>query len=252
MDAAFLLLAGVFLPLFPLSMLFNALLRRAHRPWLRALLLLTWPQPGLALVAAAQPPLPDWLMAWALLSSALYAFRALSLRELGLWTGFLACSLWALLWLVLARPGEVPPGLHALGLSAPLVLLTLLGTGLERRFGAAYAGLYGGLAQQLPRLAGVLVVVVLAGIAMPLFPPFFTLLSLTLATASAAPAAALALAGIWLLWSWAGARLLQGLVVGPGDSGGGPADLSPAATWAYAAALAALAGGGLYLLGGLA
>ncbi|BAZ93484.1 hypothetical protein TspCOW1_15770 [Thiohalobacter sp. COW1] len=250
MDAAIYLLAGLFLPLFPLSMAFNLLLRRLRRPAARTLILLVWPQIGLALVATAPSP-PDWLLYWALLTSALYAFRALTLRELGLWTGFLASSLWALLWLVLARPGEVPPALHGLGLSVPLVLLGLLGAGLEQRFGAAYAGLHGGLAQRLPRLSGVVVVVVLAVIAMPLFPPFFTLLTLTLATAAAAPGIALALVTVWLLWSWAAARLLQGLVVGPGD-GNGAEDLSRTATWAYAAVLGLLAGAGLYLLGGLA
>lgn len=251
MDAAIYLLAGLFLPLFPLSMAFNLLLRRLRRPAPRTLLLLAWPQIGLALAATAASPPPDWLLYWALLTSALYAFRALTLRELGLWNGFIASSLWALLWLTLARPGAVPPALHGLGLSLPLALLGLLGAGLERRFGAAYAGLHGGLAQRLPRLSGVLVVVVLAVIAMPLFPPFFTLLTLTLATAAAAPAMALALVAVWLLWSWAAARLLQGLVVGPGDRHGA-ADLSRTATWAYAAVLGLLAGAGLYLLGGLA
>ncbi|HSH28280.1 MAG TPA: hypothetical protein VK971_00110 [Thiohalobacter sp.] len=250
MDAALYLLAGLFLPLFPLSMAFNLLLRRLRRPGPRTLILLVWPQIGLALATRAPLPPPDWLLYWALLSSVLYAFRALTLRELGLWSGFIASSLWALLWLVLARPGAVPPALHGLGLSVPLVLLGLLGAGLEQRFGAVYAGLHGGLAQRLPRLSGVLVVVVLAVIAMPLFPPFFTLLSLTLATAATAPGMALALVTVWLLWSWAAARLLQGLVVGPGH-GNGAADLSRAATWAYAAVLSLLAGAGLYLLGGL-
>lgn len=244
------LLAALFLPLFPLSVVFNSLLRRLRQPFLRGLLLLIWPQLGLTLVLALPGPRPDWLLPWALLSSALYAFRALTLREVNLWSGFLACSLWGLLWLVLdTHSGETAARLHALGLSAPLLLLSLLAGGLERRVGAAYAGLPGGLARSLPRFSGILVMVVLAAVATPLFPPFATMLGLMLATVPARPGTALALGGIWLLWSWAGARLLQGLVVGPAGPGA-PADLNPAGTWGYVLALTALAADGLYLLGG--
>ncbi|MDZ7750385.1 MAG: hypothetical protein U5S82_01715 [Gammaproteobacteria bacterium] len=244
------LLAGLFLPLFPLSLVFNAMLRRAPYPWLRMVLLLAWPQIGLMLVLAAAAPAPAWFIPWALLTSGLYALRALTLEDVGLWSGFLATSLWSLLWLVVAGDGwTLQAALHALGLSLPLVLLALLGAGLERRFGAARAGLPGGLAQSLPRYAGVLVLVVLAVTATPLFPPFFTMLALVFAAVPAVPLTALALAGIWLLWTWAGARLLAGLVVGPAG-GGGAADLSLPAAWAYAAALAGLAGAGIY--GGMA
>ena len=60
----------------------------------------------------------------------------------------------------------------------------------------------------------------------------------------------MALVGIWLLWSWAGARLLQGLVVWPGNPQDSP-DLSLAATWLYALVLVALVVGGVYLIGDL-
>src|SRR6056297_1129777 len=186
------LLAGLFLPLFPASLVFNAVLRRMPYPWLRMVMLLVWPQIGLMLVSAMAPPPPDWVVPWALLTSALYALRALTLRDVGLWTGFLATSLWALLWLVVGGDGwAMAPALHALGLSLPLMLLCLLGGGLERRFGAARTGLPGGLAQSLPRYAGVLVVVVLAATATPLFPAFFTMLGLILGAAPALPLTAL-------------------------------------------------------------
>ena len=47
MTALGLLLIGIFLPLFPLSMGFNALLERVTQPLLRSVLLLAWPQVGL-------------------------------------------------------------------------------------------------------------------------------------------------------------------------------------------------------------
>lgn len=240
------LLAGLFLPLFPLSLVFNAVLRRAPYLWLRMVLLLVWPQLGLMVVFAVGASLPAWLVPWALATSGLYALRALTLRDVGLWSGFLATSLWALLWLVVSGDGRtLAAPLHALGLSLPLVLLALLAAGLERRFGAARAGLPGGLAQSLPRYAGALVVVVLAVIATPFSPAFFIMLALVLTAAPVAPLTALAVAGIWLLWTWSGARLLAGLVVGPAAERG-VADLSRSAAWACAGVLAGLAGAGIY------
>ena len=248
MSLALTVLAGLFLPLFPLSMGFNALYGRIHNPLLRSLLLLLWPQAGLVLLSVASLEVSAWLVAWALFTSALYGFRALALRDLGLWTGFIATSAWSLLW-ILVKDGTAAQvlHLHALGFAAPLVLLALLGAGLERRFGAAYVGVHGGLAQTLPRFAGVLVVVVLAVVATPVFPGFFSMLATVLA---AAPGTAVAVGAIWLLWSWAGARLLQGLVIGP-SSGDVVSDFGPASTWAYVAVLSALAFCGVYLTRGL-
>jgi len=244
--------AGVFLPLFPLSMVFNLLFSRIRNAQARSVLLLIWPQIGLSLVSAAGASAPSWFLALALFTSALYAFRAVSLREVGQWVGYLATSAWALLWVVMLS-GHTDPQLirwYALGFSLPLVLLTLLGAQLEQRFGAAYTGLYGGLAQMLPRMSGVLVCVVLAVVATPLFPGFFAMLATVVATAPTAPLAALVMVGVWLLWSWAGARLLQGLIVGPANAAGAP-DLSLASTWTYAAVLVALFVGGLYVTGDL-
>ena len=255
MSLATILLAGLFLPLFPLSAVFTAVYQRLGHAAARAGLLLAWPQIGLILAGNLAGPVPAWVVALALATAALYAFRALALRELGQWTAFLATSLWALLWLV--GPGEtaaVPTHWHALGMSAPLALLALLAGSLERRFGAAYTGLYAGLAQTLPRLAGVLVVTLLASVALPLFPAFFTMLVLLLISAAATPAVNLTLLGIWLLWTWSGARMLQGLVVGPADPDSGEyraADLGRGAAWAYAGALLALTVGGLLLTGDL-
>lgn len=244
-------LIGLFLPLFPLSMGFNALFGRIRNVMLRGALLLIWPQIGLALVAAMPEPPPDWFLAWALSTSALYAFRALALREVGQWTGFLATSLWALLWMTTTGESQSASApLHALGFSVPLVLLALLTAELEQRFGAAYTGLYGGLAQTLPRFSGVLVVVILAAVAAPLFPAFFTLLGMIVKATVELPVAALAMLGIWLLWSWAGARLLQGLVVGPANSNQA-GDLTVGTSWAYALTLTVLLIGGICFTGGL-
>lgn len=246
------LLAGFFVPLFPFSMLFNRLFARCGSPGLRGLCLLLWPQAGLVLLTAAAGPVPRWLAAWGLATAALYAFRALVLREVGVWTGFLATSAWAVLW-AMAAHGVAPPMLHAaaLAFSVPLALLALLVGGLERRYGAAFADLCDGLAGTIPRFAAVLVLVVLAVVATPVFPGFFAMLAAVVVAAPAAPLMALVLVLVWFLWSWAGIRLLQGLVNGPRSRNGPPGaeqvpDLDRAAAAGYLAMLGTLAVTGLY------
>ncbi|MET0027982.1 MAG: hypothetical protein ABW101_10125 [Candidatus Thiodiazotropha sp.] len=231
------LIAGLFLPLFPLSMLFNQMFARLRHPWLRVLLLLAWPQIGVLLLSQAADPVPDWFAGWALLSAAFYAYRAIALREVGLWIGYIATSAWALLWI-----GVVEPGLHhllALGFSLPLAFTALLTGFLEQRLGAAHTALGGGMAIAAPRFAGLFVVAVLAAVATPLFPNFFSLLATLLNPAALSPLFALGLVLIWLLWTWSGIRLLQGIVVGS-PVRNGLQDLSMTATWVYSAGFVGL------------
>jgi hypothetical protein len=216
------------------------------QPLLRSVLLLAWPQAGLWALSTQTAEVPSWLLVWALATALLYAFRLLTMREIGRWTGFLGTSAWVLLWL--PSYAGVPPSqlwTFAAGFSLPLVFLTLLARVLERHFGAAYTGLYGGLARRTPRFAGVLVISVLAATATPIFPTFFGMLH---ALIVAQPVPAVVLTGIWLIWSWAAARLLQGLIVGPAEPSP-ELDLPITATWGYAVGLAGLVVAGLILTG---
>jgi len=246
MNLSLYLFAALFLPLFPLSMVFNQGFARLRLPWLRALMLLIWPQIGVWLIVQAEGPVPGWFVGWALLSAALYAYRALALREVGLWIGFVATSAWALLWVGVAEP-ELRH-LQALGFSLPLALMSLLTGSLENRLGAAHTALGGGIAASSPRLAALFVVAVLAAVATPIFPGFFTLLGTVLGQVTAAPATALALVLVWLLWTWSGASLLHGIVVGPPREGR-VEDMTATATWGYAAGFVALALVGIQLGG---
>src|SRR3569832_2923969 len=90
------LLSALFLFLFPLSLGFIALFARLRHPLLRTAKLLTWPQIGVVALSLVPSPLPEWVLALAVTTSILYGVRALALRELGLWTSFLATSSWAL------------------------------------------------------------------------------------------------------------------------------------------------------------
>jgi len=244
------LLAGIFLPLFPLSMLFNVMYARIRHPLLRGLVLVVWPQFGLGIVMTYIVDVPVWLIIWSLLTSLLYALRSLTLRELGLWTSFIGTSAWALLWILFDHDtSRIQLQLFALGISVPLFLMALLGAGLEQRFGAAYLGLYGGLAHSIPRFTGILVVVMLATVATPLFPTFFAMLSMMIKTMPGTPLLAVGVGIVWLLWSWAGARLLQGLIVGTQHHA--VADLSRTTMWLYIAVLAGLVIVGVYCLGAI-
>ena len=249
LETLIMLLAGVFLPLFPLSMVFNAIINKITHSWLRLFLFLAWPSIGLFMVLHRNLVIPDWLLPLALFTSVLYALRLLSLREVNQWTGFLATSLWSLLWLAVMQ--ETPPELmyaYAIRMSVPLVLLVSLSAGLEQRYGAAYIGLYGGLARTIPRFSGVLVTVVVAAIATPLFPTFFIMLDMVVKTVSVKPHAAAVLLLIWLFWSWAGARLIQGLIVGRA-SVVKIADMEATTIGLYGMVLLALVVGGIYLGG---
>ena len=247
-NSMYMLAAGLFLPLFPLSMPFNVVYTHIRNPFLRSLILLLWPQVGLGIISSFGVTVPVWIAVWSLVTSLLYAVRALALREVGLWTSFVGTSAWALLWILLSN--EIPllqVMLYALAVSVPLVLMTLLTSGLEERFGAAYLGLYGGLGESIPRFTGVLVVVVLAIVATPLFPAFFAMLSMILRAIPKTPFVAIGIAAVWLLWSWAGARLLQGLLVGPANTA--VPDLSRSALLMYVIVLGGLMIAGVYWSG---
>lgn len=243
------LVVGLFLPLFPLSMVFNLLFARVSQPLVRAVLLLAWPLAGLGLLHKLGADVSEPVLNWALATSALYAVRLLALRELGTWTGFLATSVWALLWIPAREGFELADiALDALGFSAPLVLLVLTTVLLNRRLGGAYAGISGGIAASLPRLSVVLIIGLLAAVATPPFPGFFSLLSVLML---ASPVNLVGLLFVWLLWSWAAARLIQGFVVGRREQDSSMQDISPSLSWGLAMAFTVLMLTGVLLTGDL-
>jgi len=237
MNTLLLLLAGFFLPLFPLSMVFNWLLGRFGHPGIRVALIVVWPQIGVLLLLAAGVPLTgSAFIWWGLATAAFYAWRLLTVRELGQWAAMLATSAFALTW-VMAADGARAIDLHAfvLGFALAPALLVAVTTLLERRLGAAYSGLFTGMARDMPRLAGLITVVLLAAMALPIFPGFFVMLDLLLDRHPAPVTVALL---TWLLWSWAGTRLLRDTVFGP-RSNRNVADLPVPQAWAFAGVIVA-------------
>ena len=219
-----LLIASLFLPLFPLSIVLNGALAKLQNPAARCAVLLLWPQMGVALMQLAAHGVPPYFVPWALLTSGL-----------------------ALTWALAAAGADITDlHLFALWFSLPPALITLLVYPLTRRFGAAYAGLQGGLLGPLPRLSGVLAVTVLAAVATPPFPGFFGLLRVLHTLDWTGALAGLA---IWLIWGWAATKLLQGFIFGA-DRTAPSADIGRASTLAFTGVFGLFVAAGLYLTGG--
>jgi len=241
--------AALFLPLFPLSMVFNAVYQRISMPFLRFILLIIWPLPGIWILQKLSAPLPEWLMYFALATALLYAFRAVAVKEVGMWNGFLATSAWSLCWIIfIASNGDEELSFHILAFSLPLALMSLLVGEIVHRYESAYAGIVSGLAQSQPRLSGVIIIVMMAAIASPLFPGFFSMLQIITSLVMTYPVLAAGLLLLWLIWSWSGIRLIQELLVGPAL----PIqyrDISRARAMAYGVLIVLLLFSGLFLSG---
>ena len=153
MTSMSLLLAGLFLPLFPMSIVFNYVFQRAGSAWLRVFIILVWPLPGLWLIENSATELVDIYVYWALFTAVLYSFRTVVVKELSVWTGFIATSAWSLLWVAEYLGATVNDlVMHAYAYSVPLVLLALIVARLERQYESAYVGVVTGLAQEQPRM----------------------------------------------------------------------------------------------------
>lgn len=206
------LAATLLLPLFPFSILLVAFFERVNVGRLRAPILLVIFMPGAALLTIADGPPPAWMLAWAMLTAVLYAWRAIALQDVRLWVVFLVVSSGALLW---AGAGHDNLILKALGFGLPLATMSMLVDLIERRFGAAHIALELRLATLAPKLSGLFVVALLAAIAMPVSPSFFAMIALVVDQASTSVPTTLAILGCWLLWSWSAARIFAGIAVGP-------------------------------------
>ncbi len=250
MSGLLIILAAFFLPLFPASLVFNRVAAGITNPVARQALFIVWPQIGVALILWGDLAPEGWILATlATFTAIFYAFRMLTVREVGRWATMLASSAWPLVW-IYAMQG--PTGADLVGFTlamtiAPLLML-LVRDALAHRLEAAYTGLHGGLARDLPRLSGVIVVATLAAMALPLFPGFFALLAVL---GGASLWVAIGILLTWLLWSWGGARLLQGTIFGP-RSGPIAEDLPVSTTWVIAGTIVVIVAAGLLWTGGAA
>ncbi len=217
MEWILLILSAILLPVFPLSWLFNRLVDTAPGCWGRALAILVLPQLGILLIYTVPTvPLPTSLeqiiLLLVLFTALFYAFRAVSVREVTIWTRLMASSGLTLDWILVAAGTNVHGvQIFALAWSLPAALLLVWAGLLRQRMGGAYLGLQGGLATVLPRLSSLMTLTALALVATPIFPGFFALLQVF---------HLLAVSWLWpllillLLWGWSVGRFLQDLLFG--------------------------------------
>lgn len=243
------ILAALFLPLFPLSMVFNGVYQRISMPLLRFMLIIAWPLPGVWILQNTNTQLPEWLIYWALATSLLYAFRAVAVKEMAMWSGFLGTSAWALCWIIFIAGHDANELVfHVLSFALPLAVMSLLVSEIVHRYESAYVGIVSGVAVAQPRLSGLIIMAMMAAIASPLFPGFFSMLKIITSQVMAYPLIAAGMLLIWLIWSWSGIRLLQELLVGPAL----PVkyrDISRARSITYGVLILLLVLSGLYLSG---
>lgn len=223
------LLAGLCLPLFPLSMGVNWLLQQASdgrfpqlaRPGLRITLVLVLPLLGVGLLSLGMatagddaPALLTGFAVWGGASSVFYGFRLLSARDGRIWAAQLYSSALALVWVGAAN--GVAPLAPTLGLVLALLPLLFLFEQLRQRFGIARAGLFPGLAEPMPRFSTLFVLAVLVAVGVPpLSPAFYALAQLAFTGEARLEFIVLLPVGLsWLLWTWAGLNLLTGIVFG--------------------------------------
>ena len=251
------LLVGLFLPIFPLSIGFNFILKKIRSPLLKIAVLVSWPLIGLTLFFQLDVQPPDWLASWVLgisvFTSMLYAFRLLAQRGINTWTGYLATSIWSLFWIPLLLLEHNPKTLitYVVGFGIPLTIISLLANIFKQRFGIAYTNLHGGIASSMPRFSILLIIAIFATIATPVFPSFFIMVGfITKVLSTDYPSIVLMLVFIWLIWSWAGIRIIQGLLVGPANQQNYVEDLHKGLAWSIGAILTFLAFAGLFITGG--
>lgn len=212
-----LVVAGVLLPVFPFSVVFNALISWTPTWWGKAAAMVVLPEVGVGLLTSAPSArLPlvhsrGWIVL-VIFSALLYAFRAISVREISIWARLMATSGLSLVWILeVSHRGGHAVAVAVLAWSIPATLLLILAGLLTERTGGAYLGLQGGLATLAPRLSGLLTLSALALVATPPFPSFFALLHVI---------GLLRLYWLWplllllLIWGWSLGSFLQQLLFG--------------------------------------
>ncbi len=234
-DPLALLLLTVLWPLFPASMVFNALVDGLRLPLLRALLSSVWPLGGVLLLPQAGAPeilarlpvpVPESLFPALALSTALfYAWRSLTVNDLTRWAAMMCTSTLALLWLPWsAGASHADLAAAAFAFGCATALLHVVARALARRYGSDYLG-HGRVGEAAPRLAASLALGVLAILCAPPLPGFFGMLFVC----ARVPWWAAAGAGVvWWLWSWSGARLWQRASFGASEAAAQGPDLDGA------------------------
>lgn len=212
-----LFIAAIFLPLFPLSALFNFLSSKVDDFRFRIVLIILWPLCGVAILASSTTEIPDWVFSWSIASALLYAFRSLVLKDLKRWNIYMSISAFSLIWIGFSADNSFNVWLTAFAFIVPFLFSCWVIHQVFIRFGGTYAGPIHSLATDMPHLSSLLIFSVLAIIATPIFPGFFSMIGLTQLTLQLPLFTTIGILCTWLIWTWSGIRLIQGFIVGHGS-----------------------------------
>ncbi|HIQ30729.1 MAG TPA: hypothetical protein EYH49_01005 [Aquifex aeolicus] len=190
-------------PLLPITSLYTYLMR--EYAGLRIYAMVIPPLIGFILLAGyGNFSPPAFITHWGALTSLLYAFRSISVRDLRLWLGYNYVSFLSLQW-ILIHQGSFSGTLLFLSV-APMLSLALVIRFLEKSVGGAHLSSIYGLGSSSPRLALVMVLSILACAVVPPGAPFVAYLSGSFLTP-------LPFLG-WFLWGWSAVNVISGFLFG--------------------------------------
>ncbi len=242
MESAPLIMASaLFLPLFPLHLLYITALTRTPRTLTIALAILL-PVAGLFMVPEiplALRPAVGTLAAIGALWGAVKALAQIDVARLLAFGGF---SLYSVLWWHLSQVGKVDSLAlsYAAGVTLAIGGLTLAWSMIRARFGDLDLHHIGGLFSPMPRFALCTALLVMAAAGLPPFGLFFSYLKILLNPSTTMSLGLVAIIATWFAASWYLFKLMQRLLFGPHRPDLRYEDLRPAEVTSFVVVLALL------------
>ena len=239
------LIAGLFLPLFPFHVVYVTALTRAPRGITVALSILL-PAIGVGGAAVLIPKLPQSALSAVSVMAAFGAvwgsIKALVQVRVSRLLAYAGLALYSVLWWHLAQAGQLTP--HSM-LYASAVTLALGGLvfGWDRvraRYGDLDLTQIGGLVKPMPRFALCMALLVMAVAGLPPFALFFSYLAMLFSPSTTMSAGLVAVIAAWFAASWYMFGLMKRLLFGPHRTDLRYEDIGPAEIGAFAVVIALL------------
>jgi NADH-quinone oxidoreductase subunit L len=218
-ELAWIVLAALLLPLFPLHGLYVAALTRSMG-FLSIALALILPATGLYTLAHIMPQLSAMVLrsiSVLALFGALYgSLKALAQTKIPQLLAYAGCAFFSVVWWHASITGTLASEsvAYAAGVAVLITALQLACQWLGRRCSNLTLAEMHGLARPMPRFAIVVSLLVMAGIGLPPFGIFSTYAAMLLRSVSSS-AGLIVIVFCWFLASWYLFRMMQRLLFGP-------------------------------------
>jgi NADH:ubiquinone oxidoreductase subunit 5 (subunit L)/multisubunit Na+/H+ antiporter MnhA subunit len=239
------LVAGLFLPLFPFHVVYVTALTRAPRGLTVALSILL-PALGVGGAAVLIPKLPPPALSAVGVLAAVGAvwgsIKALVQVRVSRLLAHAGLALYSVLWWHLAQVGKLTPHsmVYASAVTLALGGLTLGWDRVRVRHGDLDLNQIGGLFKPMPRFALCMALLVMAVAGLPPFAQFFGYLAMLLGPSTKLSAGLVAVIAAWFAASWYMFGLMRRLLFGPHRTDLRYEDLGPAEIGAFVVVIALL------------